>query len=447
MWEWNGYEDLKQMVDADGEPVTISPRVMLAYGERICIFNVNDGVQQYPQRIQASTISNLGDFTGTGSYGADLFTQLSADKIMNAEVLADTVMVYGEDHIVGFYYVGGEKIFDVQPIVLTKGLWAPNALIAFPDRHYFLGRDNLYTFAGNTQVDEFGDQVRKELFRTILRDAHELAFMEYREETGELVLFYPVQSNEYCDRYMAYNIITKSWVSGTAAHYCGSRYRTTASYTIGDLVRPDGTPMLIGELPGTIGSYITGSNVPYSAYSVKNNNNPPIADYSMFDLDLDNVIGDDDILRAIDRWADGEISADTLTTLIGLWAADTKVYSLAPTRIVQLDVNNLTDCEDNIECYVDTKDFTADKPDEYLYFWSILLEARGIGLTVQYSTDEGNSYANLLTSAITPAWESVWSDLDIVGKKVRFRIKNFTQRSYFQLRRIILELDKGSNII
>jgi len=447
MWEWHGHGDIKQMEDADGEPVTISPRVMLAYGERICIYNVNDGVQQYPQRIQASTILNLGDFTGTGSYGADLFTQLSADKIVNAEVIADTVMVYGEAHIVGQYYVGGEKIFDVQPIVLTKGLWAPNTLVAFPDKHYFLGRDNVYSFSGSAIVDVFGDQVRKELFRTIDKDNHELAFMEYREETGELVLFYPTAGMTYCDKYVAYNILTQCWVQGTAMHYCGSRYRTVDSLQIGELLKPDGTSIKFSEWPGTIGEAIIGSNVPYTAYSVVNTNTPSISTYAVFDLDFDNMIGDNDLLVALDRWANDEITDEEILNVIDLWAKDTRLYSFSPTRIVQLNVNDLTDWDEAIECYVDTKDFTADKPDEYLYFWSLLLEVRGNGLIVQYSTDEGSSFTNLVTTSIDSSWQSVWSDLDIVGKKVRFRIKNFDKYSYFQLRRLIIEMDKGSNLI
>jgi hypothetical protein len=375
IYSTNGTEDIA-LFTAD-----IKANILLPFGERLCGYNVvQDGSRHY-QRLAWSTITDLTDFTGTGSGGIDLISQLGADRIMAAEILQDHAIIYGEEHIVAQYYVGGNRMFDVQPTVINKGAVGMNAVVAFPHQHIFMARDNIYSFTGAPRPDEVGEPIKRELYGSIDKEKWEIVFMEYREESAELVVHFPSKGSTVCDRYIALNMANKTFVQGTGNYTCGVRYRTVSAITIGELV---GT---IGQQLWRIGDALSGVNYPFTAY--------------------------------------------------GLSSGEVHKY----------DENSLNDIDDAIEAYIDTKDFVADKPDTYLYFLVMLIEAAGHSLSIQYSTDEGASFTTLPTTIISMNYNVVWKDVEINKKKVRFRLRNFNVGEYFKLRRLVLEYQQGSNIL
>lgn len=77
--------------------------------------------------------------------------------IMAARRWGDYLVHYKENTLHATAYIGGDNVYQTE-LRAENGLLAPDALSAWRDRHYFVGRDNLYVFAGG-MPEPIGDRV------------------------------------------------------------------------------------------------------------------------------------------------------------------------------------------------------------------------------------------------------------------------------------------------
>ena len=392
----NGVDAIRQW---DGAAATVSDagipylaKVILPYAERIVLYNTTESGNACPQRIRWSAIGTINDFSGETSSFADLVTVLGNDQIVAAEPFGNAVVIYGKTNMVYQSYTGSSPAFSFETITKLKGAVSPNAILVFPGLHIFMSTDGINSYEGGTKVSNaIGNAVNKEILATINRNALDMVYAEYKDDTHECVFHIPLGSTTYCEAAYVLNMDNGTWMryyygSDTNGYNtCCCRYRSLTPLTIGEL---SGT---IGDLDFKIGAAFTGVAYPFSAYGT---------DKGIVYRDFENC------------YTDGN------TPL-------------------------------NIDAYVETVDFVnqADLT-KYLHFTDFFIEGQGGRVDVYYSTDEGNVFTLLGTLTFGATWETKVIDVwpNITAKKVRLMI-SCTEVDRPHIRRIQAFYEEGSEVL
>jgi len=59
--------------------------------------------------------------------------------------------------------------------------------------------------------------------------------------------------------------------------------------------------------------------------------------------------------------------------------------------------------------------------------------AKGDGVTLHYSTDEGTTWTSIGTTTLTSSWAEYTVDLSISADRIRFRFRNNTTSETFEI--------------
>jgi hypothetical protein len=249
------------------------------------------------------------------------------------------------------------------------------------EEHIFLGWDNVYSYSGGRDIKDVGGSIKDELFDLIDPAYIHTAFMFLVEELDLLYLWIQTSDSGYPDRYYVYDIVDKSWSRG----------------------KRDATGF---------GYYESKSTASW-----------------------DDAVGSWDAQRG--RWDSRQRQQLSPITLVG--------NQYGTIHQMSLSENDLEG--DAIDGYWDTKDFVQkDGYQRKMTQWmEFNFEAFGDSVDVSYSTDEGNSWSTAVKFTLTDKWKLYNLDVEVWSPQVRFRFRNNTLTSTFNVRHFEMGFLVGSD--
>jgi hypothetical protein len=293
------------------------------------------------------------------------------------ELLGSSAVIYKSDAIMRAVWIGGQSVFSFPTMVIGKGPVSPRAIVKFEESHVFLTYDNLYRYSGGYDVEPVGDAIHSEMpgyssTETITRS--------FGIRFGDEAWFFVPMSEETPDRVYVFNNKTGEFTKHELSAVSACTY-----------FKEDN--ILIGDLPGTIGS-------------------------------LGGVIGDY-----------GSISVRP-NMLLGTSAG----YVLRTTNEV------LTDNGSAIENYFCTKDFPNAEfgLTKYNRFRYVEFEAKGDSVTVYYSVDSGKSWYLIGEQELSQDYELYRLWFDTHARSVRFKFINDTAGEIFSITSLEIAYKEGS---
>lgn len=133
-------------------------------------------------------------------------------RIMGGLSLRDSLVVYRENGINVFDYVGGIYVWRVRQMQTTVGLISRNAVVDVNGIHYFLSDSDIHANDGNTVRSIASDRVRT-LLSAISKDSFMKSFAIHQSDTKEVWFCIPIQGSVYSNFAIVYNYEYNSWAT------------------------------------------------------------------------------------------------------------------------------------------------------------------------------------------------------------------------------------------
>lgn len=322
--------------------------------------------------------SKAGDFDEfeDGDAGAQILYQL-VTGIQRMDVLGDRLAIYSADTIVTGMYNGLPAVF-IFETVIPQGtrLAAPNAITSLNIGHVFVSEENFYLFDGTRGLRVLGENIYSDY--KVVKDFSYLYKTSCLTDFSKRTMYFAVPDGSsgttvYTARYDIFNLADIIW--------CKEKYAYDAR---------------------AWGFYINDSV---------------------------SILWEDAAWEPVDSaWGDE----------LGSWNEEgerlnfpIRVYGTSTGQVVLVTEGTLPDCEVPVYQEYHTKDFQASEPVQggglisptsVLGRWGeIEIEAKGSGVIVAYSTDQGSSWTTAATLALTSRWTNYQIPIDVSSRTLRVR--------------------------
>ena len=178
--------------------------------------NQGNGIQD-PLLIRFSTQEDpLVWFPASTNTAGDL--RLGAGStFMQALETKREILVWTDTALNSMRFIGPPFTFGLQQLASNITIMSPNAAAATEDVVYWMGIDNFYVYAGQTQ--SLPCPVKDKIFLDFNHEQSDKVVSGVNSEFSEVFWFYPSASSSDNDKYVIYNYGEKVW-------YFGSMIRT-----------------------------------------------------------------------------------------------------------------------------------------------------------------------------------------------------------------------------
>lgn len=193
-----------------------APRYMDYYAGRLVggWLAENPGPTNYAFRVRWSDDVSLSNWTtGTSSY---LDIHEVSGPITGLLNHSNGCMVYKENAIFRLFETGLRlPVFGYNLAAQGVGCVADQTLKAVSGQHFFLGRDDVYSFDGASQPRPIGSVIREELFSQIDWSKIRRAFALVYRDFSEYWLFVPTKGYDWPGIVYVYNYLFDTWTKQT----------------------------------------------------------------------------------------------------------------------------------------------------------------------------------------------------------------------------------------
>ena len=126
------------------------------------------------------------------------------------QYIGDMLILYRQNSIEQMFFVGGSSVFGFRTSV-NHGLFAGNTVGLYKDLHFYMGKDNVYVYDGNTTKSIADKRVRDYILAASKNDSLDkfMSFVDNGE--AEYWLLVATVSATFPTRAMVYNIVDDSW--------------------------------------------------------------------------------------------------------------------------------------------------------------------------------------------------------------------------------------------
>ena len=349
--------------------------LVIAFKDHIILLNNTENAADAPQRASWSNIGAIEDYTiGTAGY-QDLVD--NEDWIIASEMLSENeYAIYKENSIVIMIWVGGHTPFRFYTMVEGVGCISKEGVASVDGKHKVLGTDVLYEYTGEKSIKVLDTNVKKSMFSILDGQYAARSFLLYVENDDELQVWIPT-STAYPDDVWCLGLLQDNWYRKTRTMTGFGFYQAQSSLTI-------------GELTGTIGEQ---------------------------------------------NWRFGDMLTKAYSSITLVGDNDGKVYKLDKTTFNNNGVAITNEFQ--------TPDFVLPETEEYMNLSmrvsQLIYEASGQSVTTHWSEDGGLTWnptegdgAN--TTVLSSVINDYQQDFDTVVKKIRYRFRNTSASSGFNLR-------------
>lgn len=116
-------------------PSNMRAKIIRAFGAYLVAYNITKGSTLYPHMVKWSDAALPGQLPGTwdetddtADTGEEDLTDVNSGVIMEAYPIGANMSIYKENSTWIQRFVGGRKIFDIQPLFATSGILAPRCV-------------------------------------------------------------------------------------------------------------------------------------------------------------------------------------------------------------------------------------------------------------------------------------------------------------------------------
>ena len=195
---------------------TIAKQVLVSDLDRhIIVFGANTigTTTQDPLLIRFGSQESLTDFTPTATNTAGDLRLSSGSTFVQAVETKQQILVYTDRSLFSMRFIGPPFTFGLQELSKNITIASPKAAVAVDDAVFWMGKDNFYLYAGQTQ--QIPCTVRDKVFLDFNIQQQDKVVAGVNSKWGEIWWFYPSASSEENDKYVIYNYLEKTWYYGT----------------------------------------------------------------------------------------------------------------------------------------------------------------------------------------------------------------------------------------
>jgi hypothetical protein len=379
---------------------------VISFANHLNVYNTVESGNPCYKRVRWTKVGLLGhtstDWT-SGTAGFVDLMDMEGNLITAAKMGNAGVAIYGENSIHVQEWVGGTDVYRFTKMLTNVGTPCPRGVVANDMIHYFIGRDNIYSYQGGRDIKAIGDAIKSKYIEDISQANIDYAFIDYVKENDEVRVYIPTGTDTYPTICYIYKVNDDSW------------YRLSRPYTCVGKVTEAPSGVTIGELLGDIGA----QNWKFGDYMVRAG-----ASLTVFGDQSGRVIQKSNMVYSISN--SGTQSAQT-------FVFDTKDISSVG------DIDPFVRDRYNLTSYMDNKS----------RWYEVKIEAKGSGsMYVEYSTDAGANWTacNPAYATLTPEWYMYIFEIDEASENVMLRIKNSGINEVVHVRFIKTRFIVGSEV-
>jgi hypothetical protein len=170
---------------------------------------------QDPLLIRFSSQENpLIWFPASDNTAGDL-TLGAGSRFVQAVETKREILVWTDTALNSMRFIGPPFTFGLQQLASNITIMSPNAAVATEDVVYWMGIDNFYVYAGQTQ--QLPCTVKDKIFLDFNFEQSDKVVSGINSEFSEVFWFYPSAGSTDNDKYVVYNYGEKVWYFGSLA--------------------------------------------------------------------------------------------------------------------------------------------------------------------------------------------------------------------------------------
>lgn len=173
-----------------------------------------DGVQD-PLLIRFSDQESLIDWWPESTNTAGDLRLGAGSTFVQAVETKREILVWTDTALTSMRFIGPPFTFGLQQLASGITIMSPNAAIATEDFVFWMGIDNFYVYAGQTQ--QLPCSVKDKVFLDFNLAQKDKVVSAVNSEFSEVTWYYPSASSDDNDRYVTYNYGEKVWTFGSLA--------------------------------------------------------------------------------------------------------------------------------------------------------------------------------------------------------------------------------------
>lgn len=180
-----------------------------------------DGVQD-PLLIRFSSQENPIDWFPTSTNTAGDLIIGSGSQFIQALETKREILVWTDASLHSMRFIGPPYTFGITQLASNTTIMSPNSAVATEDFVFWMGLDNFYVYAGQTQ--QLDCPVKDKVFQNFNFAQADKVFAGVNSEYNEVFWFYPSDDNSLAnngdgqnDKYVVYNYKDKIWYFGNLA--------------------------------------------------------------------------------------------------------------------------------------------------------------------------------------------------------------------------------------
>ena len=173
-----------------------------------------DGVQD-PLLIRFSSQENPIDFFPTATNTAGDLRLGAGSTFVQAVETKREILVWTDTALFSMRFIGPPFTFGLSQLASNITIMWPNAAVSTEDVVYWMGIDNFYVYAGQTQ--QLPCSVKQKVFGDFNRSESDKVTSGINSEFSEIFWFYPSANAPENDKYVIYNYGEKVWYFGSLA--------------------------------------------------------------------------------------------------------------------------------------------------------------------------------------------------------------------------------------
>lgn len=191
-------------------------KVVRPFLNYLVALDMQESGTDYPYSVRWSAATTQGAVPVSWDENDDAydagFTELqdSDDLLVDFVALSNFGVIYKEQRCYRMQYVGGAKVFDIQPAI-DVGLLARRCAIELQGRHIVVTTDDVVIHDTLNSESIIESKWRRQLFRTLNVDALYNMFLVHNKRASEVWICYPEIGQTLATRAVIFNTKYQTW--------------------------------------------------------------------------------------------------------------------------------------------------------------------------------------------------------------------------------------------